>query len=311
MILLLLTACTGTKDDSAAPVDGLVLTDASNYSYTSDIEASSQELLLFNDNTFDWSGLTTDLLGHSVDPANDIEYIWMIQFPNLSQEEVVDAIVTDNLLAEDIGGYVQYRNNDGATSAMLSEFVYPPATAIDPATDFTDSTGTWLVRATVGIADTRMIGFAVPTEKTTNQYFEISGTTSILDFQADLSSLDGFDLTGEPSSYAVDFSGLTTHASGSEIDFTEIDQLLLGRYDGMAVTDIEDQFIDLELIASDIYTVDIYEDPDRIVDLTTAVSETSGAFSGFGADTLWVLALRCTSCTNPAPPYVTVIQVGG
>ncbi|MFN7142365.1 MAG: hypothetical protein ACK4YP_01200 [Myxococcota bacterium] len=312
MILLVLAACTGPGDDSGkAPFDGaFVFTDANNYGYTSAIDVSSQEVQLRTDVTVDWSGLTTDLLGHAMDPAVDVDIVWIVQFPNLTEEEVADAIVAETLLQEDVGPYIQFRNEAGATSATLSEFVFPPATPIVPEEDFTDGSGTWLVRATTGLVENRMLGFMRPTDTTTNTTFALASDTATLAFDADLQSLEAFSFDDEPATYTADWSALETHANGNEVDLGLLDQLMIARYDGMTLSDIEADFIDVELIASEIYTADVYGL--TAADLSVAVSATTGeAFAGFGADSLWLVALRCTACTNPAPPFLTVVQVGG
>lgn len=312
MILLALAACTGPEDDSGkAPFDGaFVFTDANNYAYTSAIDVSAQEVQLRQDVTIDWSGLTTDLLGHAMDPAEDVSLIWIVQFPNLTEDEVANAIVTETLLQEDVGPYIQFKNEANVTSATLSQFVFPPATPISPEEDFTDGSGTWLVRATTGLIENRMLGFMRPTEDTTNTTFLLASDTAALDFDADLQSLDAFTFDEEPATYTADWSALETHANGNEIDLDLLDQLMIARYDGMSLADIEADFIDVELIASEIFTADVYGLTST--DLSVAVSSTTGeAFSGFGADSLWLVALRCTACTNPAPPFLTVVQVGG
>lgn len=312
MILLALAACTGPGDDSGkAPFDGaFVFSDANNYAYTSAVDVSAQDVRLRTDITVDWSGLTTDLLGHAMDPAEDVSLIWIVQFPNLTEDEVANAIVTETLLQEDVGPYIQFKNEANATSATLSQFVFPPATPIVPEEDFTDGSGTWLVRATTGLVENRMLGFMRPTEESTNTTFLLASDTSTLDFDADLQSLEAFAFDDEPATYTADWSALETHANGNEIDLDLLDQLMIARYDGMSLSDIEADFIDVELIASEIFTADVYGLTST--DLSVAVSSTTGeAFSGFGADSLWLVALRCTACTNPAPPFLTVVQVGG
>lgn len=312
MILFLLLACPGTSDDTGktAAFDGnFVFTDANNYGYTSAVDGSSTEIQLATDFTVDWSGLTTDLLGHPIDPATEVDYIWIVNFPNLTEVEVETAIATDALLQEDIGAYIQFRNEADATSATLSQFVFPPATPIVPEEDFTDGSGTWLVRATTGLVESRMIAFMVPTDATTNTLFELGSDAATLAFDADLQSLDAFAVDEELETYTADWSALETHANGNEINLDLIDQIMIARYDSMSLDDIEADFIDVEVIASEIYTADVYGLTS--VDLSVATDTGGAAFSGFGTDSLWLIALRCTDCTNPAPPFLTVVDVGG
>ncbi len=314
-MLLLLLACTGPgadKDDTGGTpaFDGtFTLTDANNYSYESTLTASVQEVGLAADFSVDWSTLTSDLLGHDVNPATDVSYVWFVQF-NMTEDEVLELFATDAvILQEYLGAAVQY-DNDGATSANLSEFVFPPNASIDPATDFADGSGTWILRATTGLTQNRMFAFVRPSETSENHALTLTSESAALDFDADLASLRSFDLAEEPASYPVDWSALTRHGNGSAIDLALLDQLMLARYDGLTVADLEEQFLDIELIASETFTADVYGLTET--DLTTLVSSTDGAaFDGFGAGSLWILALRCTSCANPSPPFLTIIQTDG
>lgn len=310
-MLFLLLACTGEPKDTGeeTPFDGnFALADANNYAYTSALTPGVQDVALRSDFTVDWSGLTTDLLGHDMDPALDVEYVWMIQFPNRTEEELVDLLVGDALLQEDIGAVVQFSNGDGRTSATLSEFVFPPNAPIDPEDDFTDGSGTWILRATTGLLTTRMLSFVRPSDASAVTTLTLASDSAALAFDADLGSLEKYAFDEELDAYTVDWSGLTKHAGGAEIDLSRIDQLMLARYDGLSVADLEEQFLDIELIASATYTADVYGLTS--IDLATITDVGGASFPGFGADTRWLLALRCTTCANPSPPFLTVVEVG-
>ena len=313
MTLLLLLACVGADtDDTAAGFDGnFVFADANNYDYNSALNVTTQEVQLAHDVTFDWSGLTTDLLGHAMDPATDVDLVWMVQFPNLSEADVVAAILTDSLLQLDVGPYVQFDNDPAdTTTALLSEFVFPPDNVIQPETDFVDGSGTWLVRATSGASTNRMLAFARPTETSENHTFVLGSDAAALDFDADLQSLTPFAFYGEPATYTADWSTLATHANGNDIVLNSLDQLMIARYDGMTLDDIEADFINVDRIASDLYTADVYDVVDYKADLSLATNSAGEAFSGFGGGSLWLIALRCTACANPAPPFLTVVHSG-
>lgn len=310
-MLFLLLACTDAPDDTGAkaPFDGnFTLTDANNYGYVSELVPSVQEVALRSDFTVDWSGLTEDLLGHAVDPVREVAYVWMIQFPNRTEEELVDLLVSDELLQEDIGAIVQFDNDAGVTSATLSEFVFPPSAPIDPETDFTDGSGTWILRATTGFMETRMLSFVRPSDTAANTTLTLASDSADLMFDADLSSLTPYAFDAELGTYTVDWSGLTGHAGGGDIDLSRIDQLMVARYDALSVADLEVQFLDIELIASAMYTADVYGLTSA--ELGAATDEAGTAFASFGTDSRWLLALRCTMCANPSPPFLTVVEVG-
>jgi hypothetical protein len=301
---LLFAACSGTSGDD---FDGsFVLSDANNYSYTSHLGIGAQVVERGADFTIDWSGLTTDLLGHPVDPAADVGEVYLLSFPALSQTEVEDLLATEQLTMSDLLVIAFKTGVTGQTSLMASDLVIPPAAPFQPETYFTDTDATWLVRATDGATTNRMLSFAVPTEGSESHAITLDDGATTLDFAADLHGLDAFSI-GEQDAYTVDWSGLTRHADGNSVELLDLDQLMLARYDGLSISELEEQFLDLDLIADALYTADVYGD--RTADLSAAVDADGAAFSGFGAGTLWVLALRCTTCANPAPPFLTLVEV--
>ncbi len=312
---LLLLACTGptddNRDDTGDPFGGFRVTDANNYRYDSAIDGTSTEVQIAADFTLDWSGLTVDLLGHPMDPATEVDMVWLVQFGRLTQEEVQTKIVADTLLTEDASAYVTLENVSDATSCALSEFRAGPVTTVDPTTDFTDADGTWMTRVTTGSSDTRMLQFLRPTVGSSNHDVTFGPDSAILTFNADLHSLQPFAFAEEPAGYALDWSGLTTHANGNPLVLPTMDQLLIGRYDGLTVADLESRFIDIETIASETFIADVYGRTDYTAVLSEAVNADGVAFSGFGAGSLWIIALQCTVCANPAPPFVTVVEVAG
>ena len=76
---------------------------------------------------------------------------------------------------------------------------------------------------------------------------------------------------------------------------------MLGYYAGATVEDLQEQFLDLELIADQTWSIeltgttgyDLAEIPD---------------FTGFTTDGTWILALTCSTCANPAPLFLTVLE---
>ena len=65
-------------------------------------------------------------------------------------------------------------------------------------------------------------------------------------------------------------------------------------------------YINLEGLADEMYQQDISGLPG--FELFDMVSVDGQAFPGFSADGTWILALRCTTCINPAPPYLGVLE---
>ena len=75
---------------------------------------------------------------------------------------------------------------------------------------------------------------------------------------------------------------------------------------------VRDRDFDLELNATTLWDVQLAGG--RTADLSTAVERGTGApFSGFARSStgVWLLALLCSTCQNPAPVLLTVLEPGG
>ncbi|MFZ5478806.1 MAG: hypothetical protein ACOZNI_18685 [Myxococcota bacterium] len=307
--MIFLLACTGGGDDTGKDgpedFDGtFVLTDERNYGFTSALDIGCEEAPLGEDFTIDWSRLTTDMLGQPVDPAADVSTATLIAF-DISQEEVEAALVIEDLDGNDLVAFASNDTVTGTTSCLLSDLIVPPAVEVRPEEHFTKPEWTWLLTVGAGLTENFMVTFLCPVEGSTVDTVYIEDDSTALTFEAELEELDAFDIA-EPSAYAVEWGGLTTHANGEAIDLVELDQLMIARYD-LALPAIEADFINLESLAAELYTMDVYGLTEA--DLGDALDADGAAFAGFGAGTTWLLALRCTECTNPAPPFLTVIEV--
>ena len=77
----------------------------------------------------------------------------------------------------------------------------------------------------------------------------------------------------------------------------------------MSVEDLEQQVFDIELIATEIWELGL--DRETEADLSEARSRDGGAaFDGFAdrSDGVWLLALMCSTCQNPAPLLLSVLE---
>lgn len=285
------------------------VTDANNYRYTSALDISTQEVRLARDAAVDWSALTTDLLGHPMDAAADADLVWLLSFPHLSHEQLAEKLVEEDLDQEDVGVFATFDNSESAvTSAYLSEF-FVLNNPFLPEEYFIDPEATWLIRVTTGTfseAENRMLQFVSPTEASDGDRIVVTDDSTALQLEVDLRSLDAFAIT-EQEAYSIDWSALTVHANGTTLDLDDLDELMIARYDDRALGDLEADFVNIDRTADAIYTADVFG-LDR-TPLSAAVDASGAAFSAFGADSLWLLALRCSSCLNPAPPFLTVVEV--
>ena len=77
-----------------------VVADENNYSFDSSLTAQSTDIKEGEDAVIDWSMITTDMLGNSID-ATMVDELSIIRFPRLSQEEVLLGINNETLKQSD------------------------------------------------------------------------------------------------------------------------------------------------------------------------------------------------------------------
>jgi hypothetical protein len=231
-----------------------------------------------------------------------------LSFPELTQEEIEAAVAEDALLQSDVD-LLALMDTEGATSAMLSDFTLGFTTPLVPDQHFVDTQATWLLRATTGLLDTRMLTFLRLVEDGGATSVTLDNTSSTLQFTVDLASLAAFEVPADAdvAEWTADWSALSMRGNGAEFDASSVDQFQIARLD-MELTEVEADFIHLETIAAELYTAQVAATSVSLVD---AVSADGAAFAGFGSGDLWIMALRCSTCANPAPPYVTVVRSAG
>ena len=84
----------------------------------------------------------------------------------------------------------------------------------------------------------------------------------------------------------------------------DLDELMLVAITG-SLDELEADFLGLET-EEVLYRGNISGLP--AFDLFSATDADGGAFDGFDTSLTWALALRCTTCVNPAPPFFGVLE---
>jgi len=311
-----LVGCDGGSDPppfdggSDPPFDGhIVLTDENNYTYVSRVDIASVEVTAGQDADVDWTGLTTDIQGHPIDGAEDVDEVYLTRFGDgLTEEGIEELIAGGMLLQEHIQATFLFENAESVTANRLTDFAFFGSEFI-PADYLLDDDGVWTIALTSeGIPSPRVSTFVAPRDDSANDRIEIGDASGSLEFTADLASSTAIGFR-EVDSYEIDWSGLTVNGLGNEIDFSRIEEMLIGRFEGMTVEELQTRVLDLELIAAEKYTLDVRGD--RSADPASAADEGGAPFPGFGSGTLWLVVLRCSgpTCTNPAPAFLGVLNV--
>jgi len=296
--LLLLTGCPGNKD--SAEEANVFLEDPQNYTFVGELAPPAIEVKSQSDLTIDWSGLVDDVQCHDVDPAS-ITRVSLLRFQNLTQEETTDKINNDALQQADLTNYVDYENVDQRDVA-ISEMTFF-GTDVNVSEYITEDGGTYLLILGTGEeigTGIRALTYLTPLDSSSNTTVIVPEPCGLLDYTVDLSSLTTLSV-GLEGPYILDWSALTADGRGKIFDDSAVDQVLVGHYNTLGASDLEANFLDLELLADELWTL-------PVANVTQANLSDISDFTGFTADGTWILALRCTSCANPAPLFLTIVQ---
>jgi hypothetical protein len=300
---MLVLAC-GTKADPCP--ETIALTDAQNYAFQGTLDLPSLVTASASDVEICWDGVSADIQCHDLDPAEDVDNVGLVRFSSLTQDEVERGLSQDDLDQAAMSGYVESNNDSAATCTDLASFSFF-GTAIDVPAEYTEDGGTYLLLLTTGTVSgmgARVLAFLQPDATSDVTTADVPDGCGALDFSADTTSLEPARTCAAGGS-AVDWSAVATDGNGRAFDSSVIDGLMLGFYEGWSAQDVEDHVLDLEIDATRIWRLDLTGGTSA--DLALATDADGAAFDGFTGDGAWVLALTCSRCYNPAPPFLTLL----
>lgn len=283
----------------------IVVSDANNYFFRGTLDGPSTPVAELVDVSFSFSELAYDLQCHDVDPVEDIDDAALMVFPYLSEEEVEAGLETDTLQQVDLAIYLSFDPEDG-TGGVLSDFTFF-GTEADVQLDFREGSGTWLIVLSSGTqigVGSRMFAFLEPSSDEVSTHVDIAGGCDVLEHEVDLDALTPVDVEID-GPWDLDFGALESTAQGVEFNPLKISEITVARYDA-DLADLEEQFLDLELIAEELYRME--HPAGTTADLGDLKSESGEPFTGFEGEGTWLLALQCGTCSNPAPLFLTVLE---
>jgi hypothetical protein len=257
-----------------------------------------------------WDEVATDILCHAVAPKTDLDNVGFLRFLHLTEHQLEVKLVSGELRQSEVDGYTEYRTDHEATCAKLSQFSFF-GTPIDVTAHYVESDDeTYLLvftHGTVPGVGARVMTFVKPTASSTNTRVDAPSGCGLLDFSADLTTLKKVRV---PSSgpWTVDWREVTRNGQGNEVTYATIDRLLVGFYEEKTLADLEADFFDIETLATSLWELPLTGG--RTADLAQAVEhDTGAAFEGCArTDGIWILALQCSTCQNPAPVVLTILD---
>jgi len=264
--------------------------------------------------TMDWSALTQDFLGHDLDFQGGMKVVALVVW-DVPIEEVAEIINTDgDTNAHAIASLQHPADDPDVTSAPLTDFLTfgAPVTEsallefLDPEAGYSFTFMAQAHETTIG-RDVQMIqAFGLDADATSTTV-RLTNTSTDLEWEAELDTLTPTLLPAATGDITVDwFSSITVNSYGGDFVNNQITEVLVGRYP--ADVDLNEQFLDIELIADDLWRGHVTKGSK--INLSTLTNSDGDAFEGVpdGSSDQWLLGLLCTNCVNPTPWYVTRLE---
>jgi hypothetical protein len=309
-------APSGTGGNSGLCNEGTIIAnEANDYSFWSHISFPPVKVKPESDLTFDWSGVTADIQRHAVDPKN-LTLIAVAGF-EAPLADLEKAMNSDSSPSRYLMGIpAQYSPAGGKTSANILNFT-TNGSPVDSQTilgyldaDFypPDKT-TYLVMVSssqeVG-TDVLMSQSFLTDPSSSNTTVSMTKDSTTLDFKADLTRLTPTMIPAGRAALTLDWGKMKTNALGNTFILSKITSAMLAHYKETPEELSGDKFLDLELIATELYRADI--PADTLVNFADMRDSKSNSFKGIDETGTWIVALKCDGCRNPAPWYIAVLK---
>jgi hypothetical protein len=304
------------------PTANVVITDPTNYSLTDSFDIKTFTL---KDNTnlvFDWSALNKDFFGHTVNLPTDINLI-LVALWHMTPAQIEDALKADDIPLSSNAGVITALTS-GKTSVNLSDFTLLgqsiPTDLIPmyfdtstpnyqyPQDQFTfmmmASTGTTPGKGPRGIALFHIDPGASATT------LAMTPDSTKLSYSVNLTKGAPVLVPASTPKLTVDWSQMMHNMIGNKYDFSQITRAAVAHFKNQTLEDLQSKFLDLETLADDWWQSTAIAGSS--VDLST-LAKTSGSssgetFPGIDASGIWMTALFCDNCNNPAPWSITIMQ---
>ena len=297
----------------------IVITDDTNYSFSSTLTIQSTVVRDAENLQFDWSGVTVDFFGAPVDPATDIDMI-LISLWGMTQGELAANLNRDNLPLSANQGAITFYPDGTQTSAQLLDFdsFHTPIPEEDlwarfdtstPGYQYPPESHTFMVMASTGTIPgkhSRMLGFFRLDPNSTNTTVALTNDSTQMQWSVDLAHAPQLGVPAGDPDLNIDWSQMTRNALGNQYDVTQITEAVVAHYADMTITDLEEQFLFLQDRADEWYSGDVVAGTD--MDLSELADEEGNSFAGIDSNGVWLVALFCTNgCNNPAPWSITLL----
>jgi hypothetical protein len=317
LVVLVLQSCENTtnhtKDAGSKIVGNIVIANANNFSGIAHLSIPVTHTQPGVDLQIFWDNLSSDLLCHQLIPTKDIDSVTFAQVESLSKDEIATGLAAGKNLVGNVNVFYTYvvDHTSGSACATLSSFTSGSGTLL-PTRDYVlrdDMTYLLLFKkGTMATAGIKSMMFLEPTVETTDATAFASEGCKILNFTPELVAKPAVDvpIAGQ---WVADWTQLTVDGLGNKVGSQTIDRLMLAYYEGKTKADLQEKFLDLEIIPTLSYGISIPQGIEY-ADLATARDATGQLFQGFGeVDGIWAIGLFCDTCSTIAPVALVTLNL--
>lgn len=319
----LVLACGSSTPGNTWPKGNVVFMDANNYTSQTSLMIPIVPTAPGANLEVCWDQLMKDLLCHDiVAPNNAIDNVGFAKIPSLMKDKVAQQLAVgqfDDSLATTYGDY--YTSKDPTSKCVMLSELQLGSEFIDPATDYAapaaGQTITYMLlfsSGTTPAVGAKSMLFLEPTASATATTVDAidacSSTPPVLSFTATLGQEMMISAT-DSSKWHVDWSQITKDSFGNTVNFArlKVDKVLLGFYQDRTAADLQTNFKDIEIIATNLYEVAVPMGA-RDAKLGDMKERTTGAaFPGFAqTNGVWAIAVQCGKCQVPAPVMLSILK---
>ncbi len=323
LLAIMTSSCSAEQPATEASVPTadrvMRLEDKHNYSFSSGLSIQSTAVRPRANLRFDWSAVGTDMLGQPVDPRAGIDMLEVVLF-GLSEKQLMQALNDDTLSQSVVEAFVYYPTQQATTSAEYLGLLAPGGVSVaeeqllgylDPER-FPSHSYTFATMLAQGIQfgkGTRMLQLLKPVSGENNDQVVLTDESTHLTYTVDLHSATRLAWPAGDSDIVLDWSGsIKYNALAREFIPTQIREVIVANYLTRGLDELERQFLDLEHAADVLYRAEITTGAS--IRLSELKSDAGEPFHGVSTSGVWIVALLCGGCSNPAPWFLSVVEAG-
>ena len=294
-----------TSEEEAPGPQLLELTDEDNCRFVVDLSAEVQPLHAGADILFSWVSLSRDVHGHPLDPEVDVDAAVLVAFKSMTSEEVASGLVMDTISQASVSLFANCVPQD--STCHLSDFGLA-GNSWHLEEHFLEGSGTWLILLQgPGYPGGLAFLFLEPIVDGIQELAEIVDDSSFVSIDARLDEVSPVPVP-RASDVEISWASLSEDGKGVPLDLYRLDLMTVSRYAGWTVEELQDRFIDLEALADETWELDIGGRTSANLSELQPVDDAAEPFPGVSSGSIWLMALRCTNCTNPTPKFLTVLE---